>query len=147
MWFKIFSKKVRLIMKYSWPASLESVPEIGKYVKGKALESGLDQKSSLQLCLAVEEIAVNIIHHSSRGEENRIETIIEKTPDSIIIRLLDTGIEFNPLSAPAPDISGDVMEREIGGLGIFLVKKMVDQVNYQRINDQNHLILKKYFQS
>ncbi|MCL1836130.1 MAG: SpoIIE family protein phosphatase [Treponema sp.] len=91
---------------------------------------------------AVEEIFVNVEHYAYAPETGEV-TIGIAAGDEILIRFVDNGRPYNPLEAQDPDLDKPLMQREIGGLGIFLVKKLMDTVNYHRMDDKNVLIMTK----
>ena len=121
-------------------ASLNTLPKVKKYISEKIASLSIDKKKEMQILLAVEEIIVNIIKHA---KIKRSEIIIEIDVSSklLIVKILDYGIPFNPLEVKEPDTSSSLLEREIGGLGLFLVKQVVDDIKYQRINKQNCIIM------
>ncbi|MDD4127483.1 MAG: ATP-binding protein [Methanomicrobium sp.] len=94
--------------------------------------------------LAMEEIIENIINYGYPGKEGMIGIRCEVTPSEISIEISDSAPAFNPLLMPDPDITSDVDERNIGGLGIFLVKKVMDKVSYIYENNKNILTLVKF---
>ena len=114
---------------------------------------GLDSDKVLQLRLAVEEATTNICNHAYQEEIsiNRMsyayhsattyEIRIKDATDSFSVELLDAGIPFNPLSVAPPDIASPIEERQSGGLGILLMRKMVGEIRYTREHDRNLLTL------
>ena len=96
------------------------------------------------LILASEEIIVNIILYSYPEEKGLIKVWIFLDKNSFVsIVIKDHGQPFNPLEKQEPDLAASLDQRAIGGLGIFLVKKLVDDISYCRKNNSNILILKK----
>lgn len=96
------------------------------------------------LNLALEEAITNIIQYSNLPESDIIEIKVEKQDDILSIEILDNGIAFNPLEdAPPADITSNVEDRKIGGLGIYLIKNLMDVVSYARKGEQNVLIMNK----
>ena len=100
-------------------------------------------KSQTQIDLSVEEIFVNIASYAYREEPGKAEVSVECNNGEITIVFKDNGKPYNPLEKPDPDVTLSAEEREIGGLGIFLVKKNMDDVSYEYKNDQNILTIKK----
>jgi anti-sigma regulatory factor (Ser/Thr protein kinase) len=128
----------------SWPASLDSIPRIRGLIKAEATRVGFDSKSAVQLGLAVEEITANIITYAYQNDsEKTIEIAVENNDSGLTIHVCDQGPPFDPLTVPAPDIDAPVTDREIGGLGILMVKAMVDEMNYERREGKNHVVLVK----
>ena len=102
-------------------------------------------KAQMQMELAVEEIFVNIAHYAyapSKGNATvRVE--ISEQPLIVTITFIDQGIPYDPLKKDDPDVTLSSEERAIGGLGIFMTKKVMDDVSYEYKNGQNILTLKK----
>lgn len=100
---------------------------------------------TFQIGLAVEELGVNIISYGHDDDKaHQIEIAITSTSEEITIEIKDDGHPFDPLSdAPDPDLASSVEDRTVGGLGIHLVRSMMDEVRYQRRDDKNCLTLVK----
>ena len=104
----------------------------------------LPQKCRSEINLGLDELFTNIILYGFDDEaEHEIKFTLEKKEETLVVQVEDDGTPFNPLDAAAPDVSQDLDSIDIGGLGIHLVKKMVDDIDYQRIEGKNKLILKK----
>ena len=96
------------------------------------------------LDLVIEEAVVNIIHYAYPKEEHQYIYLSAHVHEgSIVFVLTDTGKEFDPTLAPEADITLSADEREIGGLGIFLIRQIMNEVRYQRIEGKNVLTLEK----
>lgn len=102
-------------------------------------------KTRMQIDVAIDEMFGNIAHYayeSGKGKATvRIE--FEKNPPAVIITFIDSGKPFNPLTIAEPDTTLSADERQIGGLGIFIVKKTMDSIVYNYTNGQNVLSIKK----
>lgn len=105
----------------------------GKWNVGKELANKLD--------ICVEEVFANIVHYAYPENIGIFEVKLKKTDETIIMEFKDEGIEFNPLSKEDPDINLPPEKRTLGGLGIFLTKKMTDNIEYKRENNKNILTL------
>ena len=92
---------------------------------------------------ALEEIFVNVAKYAYNGN-GTVEITLSKFKDHVSFVFKDSGKPFNPLAKADPNITASSEEREIGGLGIFMVKKIMDKVEYEYINGQNVLTLVKY---
>ncbi len=99
----------------------------------------LEYADQFKLELVIEEIFVNIVTYSNATSL----TISVDINEYIELIFIDNGIKFNPLIAPDPDISSEIDEREPGGLGIFLVKELMDDIIYEYKDDKNYLKLVK----
>ena len=106
------------------------------------LEKDIDIKTMTKIDLVTEEIFVNIASYAYK-EEGVVSINIEHQNNKIIITFEDTGIPFNPLLTKDPDIKQSVEDREPGGLGIYMVKKMMDNVEYIYRDNKNILIIEK----
>ncbi len=94
------------------------------------------------LTLALEELVINAITHGScNPQEGAIRLTMLLEGEDVHVTFSDTGIAFNPLEAPPPDLSQDVLTRSIGGLGIHLVRSLIPSIRYERQGDRNYLFL------
>ena len=109
------------------------------------LESlGCPFKEEQQMCIAVEELFINIVNYAYPESAGPADVEIRELPGRVIeVILRDGGVPFNPLELKDPDITLKAEDRQIGGLGIYMVKKSMDEVTYQYENGQNILILRK----
>lgn len=96
------------------------------------------------LNLAVEEIVVNIVSYAyPEGTDGELDIEVHADEEAMTLTFADKGIPFNPLAKEDPDTTLGIEERPIGGLGIFLVKQMMDSVSYRYEEGRNVLIIKK----
>ena len=116
-------------------ANDESMQTVNDFIHS-ILPSACDEMILNQIDLAVEEIFVNIAHYSG-ADEAIINCNFEN--DKLEITFSDSGVPFNPLAKPDPDITLNAEEREIGGLGIYLTKKFMDTVSYEYKDGMNCL--------
>ena len=103
--------------------------------------------AQIQLDMAVEELFVNIANYAY-APGNGAATIRVRTsssPRSVTVTLIDEGRPFDPTAKPDPDTTLSARDRSIGGLGIFMAKKSVDEMSYEYVNGQNRLTLHKRF--
>ena len=92
--------------------------------------------------LALEELGLNIMDYGLESTEQEIEITLTSDADSLVIEIMDEGRPFDPLSdAPTPDLDGPVEDRRVGGLGIHLVRTMMDEMQYRREQGKNRLTL------
>ena len=127
------------------PAEAAALETVNAFIQEKLESINCPKRAKMQMMLAVEEIFVNISSYAYHPEVGQAEVgvDIDGDPPTVTIRFLDQGRPFNPLEKPAADITLSAQEREIGGLGILLVKKIMDQVDYAYENGKNILIIKK----
>ena len=96
--------------------------------------------------LALDEILTNVICHGyGDSEEHDISVRLFLEQEKLTVEVEDDARPFNPLEASEPDVDQSLEERPIGGLGIYLVRQMMDELEYRRGNDKNHLILAARF--
>lgn len=128
-------------------ARTENLNQVMAFVDESLEEAGCSMKAQIQIDVAVEEVFVNIAQYAyapGTGEAViRVET--EKNPGTVEIVFIDSGIPFNPLAVKEPDVTLSASDRKIGGLGIFMVKKSMDDVNYEYVDKKNILTIKKTF--
>ena len=127
------------------PSELDNLKRFSAFVLSCAQKHELSQKKIEKLMLAIEEALVNIFNYAYPDSGGNVELrCIEEGQDSLIIEIEDAGIPFNPLLMDSPDLNSDIEERKVGGLGIFLIKKLVDKLDYRREGDANILRIVMY---
>lgn len=124
------------------PARMENVHEAMGFVTSFAQKFGLPPDRILAVEMSVEEALVNIINYAfPEGKGNFTISCINNSADMFIVEITDEGIPFDVLAKNDPDVTLGIEERQIGGLGIFLMKKLMDEVKYKRENGKNILTL------
>ncbi len=94
--------------------------------------------------LALEEIFMNVVMHGSpAGGLPRVEVSLALSDGCLTLMIEDDGPSFDPLSLAAPDVTASLEERRVGGLGVYLVRQMMDDVSYQRLGGRNQLRMTK----
>ena len=123
----------------SLSASLDNLESFLAYVRSFAASCGVDAKLLYPVELSLEEVLVNVISYAYPNEEKgNIEVSCSwDSQQGLTIQIVDYGTAFDPLASPEPDTGLILEEREIGGLGIFLAKKMMDKVTYERSQCKN----------
>ncbi|HBU12909.1 MAG TPA: ATP-binding protein [Clostridiales bacterium] len=126
-------------------AEAENLAEVMTYVQDGLKEAGCPPQTLRQILLAVEEIFVNIAHYAYRGEKGFVTVKYARldSPARYALWFCDAGVPFDPTARDAPDISTDLRNRQIGGLGIFLVREMMDKMTYTRENGRNIIYIEK----
>ena len=122
--------------------NLESV--LG-FVDSELEDCGCSPKTMIQIDIAVEELFVNIAHYAYGSDTGPATIRVERSEDprAVTITFIDCGMPYDPLAKPDPDTTLSVEEREIGGLGIFMVKKSMDDLTYEYRDGKNILTIKK----
>ncbi len=130
-------------------ALVDNLPEVLAFVDKQLEAADCSMKIQMQIDLAVEEIFVNIANYAYDPETGPATLRVEVKPDgsAVIITFIDHGIPYDPLAKADPDITLGVEQREIGGLGIFLVKKNMDDIRYEYLNGSNILTIIKRLSS
>lgn len=128
-------------------AKVENLDDVIGYVEEQLEECGCPMKLMIAIDVAVEEIFVNIASYAYDGGEGSATIRVGKKEDAsgVMIQFADSGIPYDPLAKEDPDVTLSVEERQIGGLGIFMVKKSMDEVIYEYKDGQNVLTLIKNF--
>jgi len=124
-------------------ASLESLETINNFLHKWAKKASLSIHSENQLLLAVEEVCVNIVKYAYPESLGRVSIHCRIDEDSLVLKIKDEGVSFNPLQLPEPHIVSCLEERKVGGLGVFLMRKFVDNVKYEKQGEYNVLTLVK----
>lgn len=126
-------------------ANTEKLEDVLDFVNRELESVGCSIKIQTQIDIAVEELFVNIAHYAYEDKVGSVEIRIEiiEKPLSAVITFLDSGIPYDPLKKADPDITLSAEERNIGGLGIYMVKKSMDSINYEYKDGRNVLCIKK----
>jgi anti-sigma regulatory factor (Ser/Thr protein kinase) len=127
-------------------AKLDYLGELRDFVEAAAVNCGLDSESVFTFKLVTEEMCTNIIQYGFVGQEPGFITMaFEKEEGKATLSIWDDGIYFSPDQVDTPDIGANWESRQIGGLGIYLVKELVDNVTYNSDeNNNNVLVLEKF---
>ena len=128
------------------PAVIENMDDVLDFINQELEEHGCPMKTVMQIDIAAEEIFVNIAHYAYPSGEGTACISCEVTGEKpcAVIRFTDQGLPYNPLARPDPDITLSAEERSIGGLGIYMVKKSMDSVEYEFTDGCNVLTIRKY---
>lgn len=124
-------------------ATTENLSAVNEFIDGFLEEHDCPMKAQLQIDLSVEEIYVNIANYAYGEGTGKAEVSIKDNNGEIAITFKDSGVPYNPLEKEDPDITLSADEREVGGLGIFLTKKNMDDVSYEYKDCCNILTMKK----
>ncbi len=122
-------------------AKVENLGRFIESVSNCAKAQGFKEDEIRKIELAAEEALVNIFQYGYREGPGLVEMICKADGSRFILEITDSGIPFDLTAMPDPDITAGIQERETGRLGIFLIKKVMDEVRYRRENDQNILTL------
>jgi serine/threonine-protein kinase RsbW len=128
-----------------FPAQFQFLDEIRDFVGGIARDGGFSDKEIYSIQLAADEAASNVIEHAYAGiPDGELELRCGVERDTLTIILLDHGKPFDPSSVRPPNVKADLSERQVGGLGIYLMRKLMDDVRYEKLGNRgNRLTLIK----
>jgi serine/threonine-protein kinase RsbW len=127
------------------PAHMKSLQKTITFVSSFAKGQGFDPQRLNEIELCVEEVLVNIFAYAYPGAPGEVEISCRSGPEgALTIEIVDSGIPFNILSTDDPDISLNIDERHVGGLGIYFVKQLMDRVEYRRENNKNFLSMTNF---
>ena len=128
-------------------AVLENLQTVMDFATENLEAHDCSMKVSMQLELVIEEIFVNISSYAYHPEIGSATFCMEfeKEPAAVLMTFIDGGKPYNPLEKNDPDTTLDIDERDVGGLGIFLVKKNVDEISYEYADGKNILHMKRFF--
>jgi anti-sigma regulatory factor (Ser/Thr protein kinase) len=125
--------------------NIGDIPRLIDWVERCCGEADIGSDLSFRLALALDEAVTNVIGHAFAGQAppHRIAVELDVTATSVVATVVDSGRAFDPSAAPAPDISLPLEQRDPGGLGVLLIRRMVDRVEYSRTGGENRLRLEK----
>ena len=123
---------------------LSEISKLNDFIEDIGNEFSLTPDVVFNLTLVLEEAVVNVINYAYPKEDHESIYLSAKMQDgSIIFVLSDSGKEFDPTMAPDADVTLSAEDRQIGGLGIFLIRQIMNEVRYERIDGKNVLTLEK----
>ena len=126
-------------------AMIENMNTVTAFVDDFLDQIACPMKSRIQINIVIDEIFGNICHYAYKDSIGAVTVRVESgnTPKAVFLTFTDNGIPYNPLETEDPDITSSSEERKIGGLGIYLVKKNMDEMKYEYVNQQNRLWMEK----
>lgn len=127
-------------------ATVENIERVTSFVDEQLEALGCPLKAQMQIDIAIDELFGNIAHYAYNPEVGpatvRVDVLQE--PLSVVVTFIDNGVAYDPLAKEDPDVALSAEEREIGGLGIYMVKKSMDEISYEYKEGQNILRIKKH---
>lgn len=126
-------------------SDIKSIPIAVEFVNAFLKENNLDFHKKADVIF--DEILSNIAKYSYQEIAGKVEVYCDydKNAKTLLFKFIDSGIPFNPLEVKEADVNASVEDRPIGGLGIFIVRNLMDDANYERVSGKNILTLKKFF--
>ncbi len=134
-------------MKMTVDATVDNLSKVLAFIDEQLEANNCPMRVMLEIDVAAEEIFVNVASYAytSGVGSVAIEVNFEDHPKAVAIRFIDSGIPYNPLEKEDPDVTLPAEKRGIGGLGVFMVKKSMDEVTYEYKDGKNHLTIRKFF--
>lgn len=127
----------------NFPAGIENLHDVMGFLDSVLEEADIGGAPAFNLQLAVDEAFTNIASYAYEDEVGNVQIRISVNGEAVVISLIDSGKPFDPLKIEPPDITLGIDERKVGGLGIYLIRKMTDSVTYKRKDGQNILTMTK----
>jgi len=139
--YSVEAASIFLMPNKTFPAQFEFLDEIRELVAQVAREGGFTEKEIYSLQLAADEAASNIIEHAYEGVSNAdLYITCDVHGNAITITMRDTGKAFDPSKVKQPNIKADLSDRQIGGLGVYLMRKLMDEVRYESNSRTGNLL-------
>lgn len=128
----------------SVPSDAAQLPELSQFLRDFWTEFNLPASEVLAFELALEEVFMNVVMHGSvAAEAPSVNVSLTWLDSGVTLTVEDDGAPFDPLSLPAPDVTASLERRPVGGLGVFLVRQIMDSVVYERRGTMNQLRMRK----
>jgi len=126
-------------------ATVENIETVTDFVNEQLEALDCPMKAQMQIDIAIDELFGNIAHYAYHPEVGNATVRVEVTeePLAVIVTFIDKGMPYDPLRAAEPDITLSAEERNLGGLGIYMVKKSMDEITYEYKDGKNILSIKK----
>lgn len=126
-------------------ATVENIETVTEFVNEQLEALACPMKAQMQIDIAIDELFGNIAHYAYNPDVGDATVRVEVTeePLAVIITFIDNGMPYDPLNNADPDITLSAEERQLGGLGIYMVKKTMDRVSYEYRDGQNILTIQK----
>jgi anti-sigma regulatory factor (Ser/Thr protein kinase) len=124
-------------------ATIDAIEQMAFFLEEKLEEAGIPMMEAARIQLAAEEAVTNVINHGYEGKPGNVSIQCRVSAEQVKITITDTGPAFDPTKIPPADVMADLDHRKIGGLGIHLIRSVMDEVAYSRDGDENRLVLVK----
>lgn len=126
-------------------ATIENITQVTAFVDEQLEALGCPLKAQMQIDIAIDELFGNIAHYAYNPEIGpaTVRVEVQQDPLAVVVSFIDNGIPYDPLAKEDPDVALSAEDREIGGLGIYMVKKSMDEITYEYKDGQNIIRIKK----
>ena len=123
----------------------DELPRLAATVEEMAETEGWAPNVAFQIQLALDEIGDNLVEHRDEARSTYMTVTLSSDAQTVTVEVVDDGIAFDPIAdAPAADVSSALEDRPIGGLGLYLIRNLMDEVDYRREDGKNILMLLKH---
>lgn len=126
------------------PATIESIEVVAQYLEQCLEQADIPLMDMTRIQLAVEEAVTNVVTHGYENPGGKVSVSCVSSPELVTITITDNGPAFDPTKIPPADVTADLDHRNIGGLGVHLIRSVMDEISYNREMDENHLTLVKH---
>ncbi len=124
--------------RWRFDGRMSELPRLHREVAEFARRNGISKKLEGEVALVLEEWFVNVVNHGLKGiQRPLIEITLKREAEWLVVELRDNGIAFDPWQIPPPDITSSLHERAVGGLGIHMIRSIMDRLGYCREGDLN----------
>ena len=132
-------------MELTVQASIDHLAAVTAFVDEQLEGMDCPMRAQMQIDVAIDELFTNIAYYAYAPSTGEATIRVEKIDGGVTLTFIDSGVAYNPLEQKEPDVTLSAEERQVGGLGIFLVKKTMDDMTYRREDGKNILTIRKNF--
>lgn len=123
------------VSELSVTADLDNLKKVRSFISKAGKSLGANDDSVGDMCLVVDEAVTNVILHGYDGRKGTVEIVVEREDDALVITIRDQAKAFNPGEVEAPHLEESLMERDYGGMGVFLINKLTDEASFRQLPD------------
>jgi len=133
------------LKEWTFEASIDRIPWLTEQVDGLLESLDCPMRAQMQIDVAIDELLANIASYAYGTGKGEVTVRFDFEPGdrTVVLTFIDSGVPYDPLAKPDPDVTLEVDKRSVGGLGIFLVKKTMDDMTYARLDGRNVLTIHK----
>ena len=125
-------------------ANLDNIAPVTEFINAELEAANCCEDVRIQIDVAIDEIFGNIVKHAVKSDAVTVREEFEEDPDALVLTFIDRNSPFDPLTRADPNVTLPAKKRKIGGLGIFMTKKLADHIDYEYKDGKNILRIKKY---
>jgi anti-sigma regulatory factor (Ser/Thr protein kinase) len=124
-------------------ATIDAIELVAQYLDTTLTQASVPMMDATRIQLAVEEAVTNVVTHGYEEGEGDVSVLCTIEGNVVTVIITDSGHAFDPTSIPPADVTADIDHRKIGGLGVHLIRSVMDEISYQRIEDKNQFTMIK----